>query len=53
MIFKIFIGALVFACFLYYVVCILELLGLIKFTPEDQEISFPKMLIPFYYFFKK
>ena len=53
MIFKIFIGALVLACFLYYVVCLLELFGLIKFTSEDEEISFPKMLVPFYYFFKK
>lgn len=53
MIFKIFIVALVFACFLYYVACILELFGLIKFTSEKQEISFPKLLIPFYYFFKK
>ena len=53
MIFKIFICALVFTCFLYYVACILELFGLIKFTSEKQEIRFPKLLIPFYYFFKK
>jgi len=53
MIFKIFIAAFIFACGLYYVICFLEMFGIIKFTPENQEVSFPKMLIPFYYFFKK
>jgi hypothetical protein len=52
MIFRIFIVALIFACGLYYLACFLELFGIIKFTSEKQEITFPKMLIPFYYFFK-
>jgi len=53
MIFKIFIVAFVIACGLYYLACFLELFGIIKFTSEKQEITFPKMLIPFYYFLKK
>lgn len=35
---------------LYYALIMLQCFGLIKFSKED--ISFPKILIPFYYFFK-
>jgi len=35
---------------IYYIFCIFQLLGIIKFVNED--IKFFKMLIPFYYFFK-
>lgn len=53
MIFKIFILLLVLACLIYYVFCFLEVFGLVKFTPKNIEITFPKALIPFYYLFKK
>lgn len=32
----------------YYLLCILQLFGVIRFTRVD--IKFPKVLIPFYYF---
>jgi hypothetical protein len=39
--------------YLFYVLlCCLELWGFIKFTNEKTTIKFPKVLIPFYYFFK-
>ena len=53
MIFKIFIGLLVLAAFIYYIFCFLEVFGFIKFTPKDVDMTFPKALIPFYYLFKK
>ena len=34
----------------YYILAVLQLWGLIKFTKA--KITFPKVLIPFYYFFK-
>jgi len=34
---------------IYYVLLMLQCFGLIKFSKE--EVSFPKILIPFYYFF--
>lgn len=34
----------------YYLLCILQLFGLIRFTRT--RIEFPRVLIPFYYFFK-
>ena len=34
---------------IYYVLLTLQCWGLIKFSKED--VSFPKVLIPFYYFF--
>jgi hypothetical protein len=34
---------------LYYVLLALQCFGVIKFSKED--VSFPKVLIPFYYFF--
>ena len=53
MFFKMLIGAIIFACALYYLVCFLEIFGVIKWTPKHISIRFPKMLIPFYYFSKK
>lgn len=53
MIFEIFIGAVVFACALYYLACFLEIFGVFKWTPKHISIRFLKMLIPFYYFRKK
>ena len=42
-----------FACLaFYYVTCMLQMFGIIKFTKKNTEIEFPKCLIPFYYFFK-
>lgn len=35
---------------IYYILCVLQLFGVVKFTKN--EIRFPKVLIPFYYFFK-
>jgi len=35
---------------IYYVFVALQCFGLIKFSKEN--IKFPKVLIPFYYFFK-
>lgn len=32
----------------YYLLCVLQLFGVIRFTKAD--ITFPKVLIPFYYF---
>ena len=52
-IFKLFSILLVIAALLYYVVCVLEILKIIKFTPAHMSIESPKFLIPFYYFFKK
>lgn len=52
MIVKLFLSALTVALALYYAVCFLEIFGVIRFTTKKQHVSFPKMLIPFYYFFK-
>lgn len=52
MIYKLIIGAIVLACLLYYAACFLEIFEVIKFTDKKTTIKFPKMLIPFYYFFK-
>lgn len=35
----------------YYGLAVLQLFGLVRFT--NAKITFPKVLIPFYYFFKK
>ena len=46
----IFLGAIfVVVAVIYYVLLVLQCWGLIKFSKE--EVSFPKILIPFYYFF--
>ena len=52
MIYEIFIALAVFACFLYYIFCLLEIAHIVKFTDKSTTIEFPKWLIPFYYFFK-
>ena len=46
----VFLGA-IFAvvAIIYYVLLMLQCWGFIKFSKED--VSFPKVLIPFYYFF--
>ena len=36
----------------YIFLCCLEMWGIIKFTKKGVNISFPKMMTPFYYFFK-
>jgi hypothetical protein len=51
--FKLFTILLVIAAMLYYIVCLLEIFRVIKFTPAHMSIESPKFLIPFYYFFKK
>ena len=53
MIYKIFIGLILFCLVLYYVFCFLEVFEVIKFTEEGESVEFPKMLIPFYYLLKK
>ena len=53
MIFEFIIGLLVLACLLYYLTCLGEIFGLIKWTDENTVIEFPKWLIPFYYLVKK
>jgi len=46
----IFLGAIfVVVAIIYYVLLVLQCWGIIKFSKE--EVSFPKVLIPFYYFF--
>jgi hypothetical protein len=46
----IFLGAIfVVVAVIYYVLLVLQCWGIIKFSKE--EVSFPKVLIPFYYFF--
>lgn len=52
-IFEIFTGLFVLAALVYYIVCILEIIGLIKFTPAHMSVEAPKFLIPFYYFIKQ
>lgn len=52
MIYRIFIIILIFCVILYYLFCFLEIFGVIKFTQgENSGVTFPKMLIPFYYLF--
>lgn len=53
MIYKLIIGAFTLATFLYYIACLLEIFGLIKWTRAGMSIKFPEFLIPFYYFIKK
>ena len=36
---------------IYWVMCILQIVDIIRFT--EHEIEIPKFLIPFYYLFKK
>ena len=46
----IFLGAVfVVVAVIYYVLLVLQCWGIIKFSKE--EVSFPKVLIPFYHFF--
>lgn len=52
MIYKFFISIVLIALGLYYLVCFLEIFGLIKWSSTKDGVQFPKMLIPFYYFFK-
>lgn len=51
MIYKVFIGLLLIATVLYYIFCFLQIFGVVKFTKN--EVSIPKMFIPFYYLLKK
>lgn len=53
MIYRIFIGLILFCLTLYYIFCFLEIFEIIKFTEEGDSVEFPKMLIPFYYLLKK
>lgn len=53
MIYRIFIGLILFCLVLYYIFCFLEVFEVIKFTEEGESVEFPKMLIPFYYLLKK
>ena len=53
MIYRLIIGLLVLATLIYYIFCFLEIFGVIKFTDKKTTVSFPKMLIPFYYLLKK
>ena len=49
---KLFTILVLIAVALYYFVCFLEIIKVIKFTPAQMSIESPKFLIPFYYFFK-
>lgn len=49
--YTIFLGVIIgILVVIYYLLVMLQCFGVIKFSKE--EISFPKILIPFYYFFK-
>lgn len=39
------------ALLIYYILCMCQCFGLIKFTTKE-DISFSKIFIPFYYFFR-
>lgn len=49
---RIFGGVFAIIYVLYIFLCCLEMWGIIKFTKKGVNISFPKMMTPFYYFFK-
>ena len=51
MFFKVVITLTVALCAVYYLICMLQVFKVIRFTPPHVDIKFPKMLIPFYYFF--
>lgn len=51
MIYRVIIGLLVLATVLYYIFCFLQIFDVICFTKN--EVSVPKMFIPFYYLLKK
>ena len=51
MIYRVFIMLMLLAVALYYIVCFLQIFGLIRFTKN--EVTVPKMFIPFYYLIKK
>ena len=51
MIYRVFIMLMLLAVALYYSVCFLQIFGLIRFTKN--EVTVPKMFIPFYYLIKK
>lgn len=53
MIYRIFIGLILFCLTLYYIFCFLEIFEVIKFTEKGDSVEFPKMFIPFYYLLKK
>lgn len=53
MIWRTIIGIFTLATVLYYVVCLLEIFKLIKWTSPHITIKFPEFLIPFFYFIKK
>lgn len=53
MIWRIITIAFVIVTLLYYIVCLLEIFRVIKWTPKGTIIQFPEFLIPLYYFFKK
>ena len=49
--YTIFLGVIIgILVVIYYLLVMLQCFGVIKFSKE--EVSFPKILIPFYYFFK-
>ena len=51
MIYRVFIMLTLLAVALYYIVCFLQIFGIIQFTKN--EVTIPKMFIPFYYLIKK
>ena len=51
MIYKVIIGLLLIATVLYYIFCFLQIFRVVRFTKN--EVSIPKMFIPFYYLLKK
>jgi len=46
---KVFWPVIAFLLVLYYFMCVLQLFGIIRITKK--EMTFPKVFIPFYYFF--
>jgi hypothetical protein len=49
--YTIFLGVIIgILVVIYYLLVMLQCFGVIRFSKE--EVSFPKILIPFYYFFK-
>lgn len=49
MIYKLIIGVVLIATFIYYLFCFLEIFGLVKFTEKNVTVKIPQMFIPFYY----
>ena len=49
MIFKLIVGVVIIATIIYYLFCLLEIFGLVKFTEKNVTVKIPQMFIPFYY----